>query len=67
MQRTAWEKIRVYLIIWLLILLVVVAAALITHWDAIAAVMASDLSSMISSLFTVGIMVYALIWMIRGR
>ncbi len=67
MPGTLWERIRVYLSIWLAILIFVVIAALVTHWSSIAEVLGASLTSMFSSLFTIGFMVFLLIAMIRGR
>ena len=66
-QNPLWERGRIYLIIWLGLLLVVIAASLVTYWDSIWAVLSESLTSMLSSVCTIALMIYIIVSMVRGR
>lgn len=61
-----WDKLRRYLILWAVILILLCLTALFKYWDEIAAVLGSGLESAISGIVTLVIVVGILIYMIRG-
>lgn len=60
-----WEKIRRYLVIWGLILLFLVVAAVVVYWKEIGKVMSAEVSALFSGIMTVGLILGGIIYLLR--
>lgn len=60
-----WEKIRRYLVIWGLILLFLVVAAVAVYWKEIGNVMSAEASALFSGIMTVGLILGGIIYLLR--
>lgn len=60
------KKILFYICVWLCIFLVLCIVSIIKHFDILMSVFSQSMMSLFSVVFTLGIMIYGILVMIRG-
>lgn len=66
-MQTPWKVIRIYLLIWLVILIVLLVASIIRYWDPIYTSFMGSVSKLITVGIAIAIFVFLLIALLRSR
>ena len=65
--QTPWKVIRIYLLIWLVMLIVLLVASIIRYWEPIRTSLLGSVSQLITAGIAIAILVFLLITLLRGR
>ena len=66
-MQTPWKVIRIYLLIWLVILIVLLVASIIRYWDPICTSFMGSVSKLITVGIAIAIFIFLLIALLRSR
>ena len=66
-MQAPWKVIRIYLLLWLAILIILLVASIIRHWDPICSSLMGSVSQMITTGIVIAIIIYLLVTLIRTR